>query len=58
MALDEVTTSTQGSFMSKEMGGIRYHKNECVFAMQSDLDEGIGSRETAISARRQTFTAW
>jgi hypothetical protein len=43
MALDEVMTSTQGSFISREMGGIQYSKNECVFAMQSDVDEGNGS---------------
>jgi rhamnose utilization protein RhaD (predicted bifunctional aldolase and dehydrogenase) len=39
MALDEVITLTQGSFISREMGGIRYRKNECVLAMQSDVDE-------------------
>ena len=44
MALDEVTTTTQGSFECRDMGGLKYRKNEIAFAMQSDVEEGIGSR--------------
>ena len=40
----EVTTTTKGSFISRQMSGLQYRKNECVFAMQSDVDERIGSR--------------
>ena len=42
MALDEVTTTTKGSSISREMGGLQYRKNEIVIAMQSDVDEWIG----------------
>ncbi len=46
MALEEVTTTTKGSFTTRTMGGLQYRRAECVFAMQSDVDEGIGSRST------------
>jgi hypothetical protein len=46
MALDKVATTTKGSFKSRKMGGLRHCKNESVFAMQSGVDEGIGSRAT------------
>ena len=38
MALEEVTTTTLGSFMTRSMGGLQYRRVECVFAMQSDVD--------------------
>jgi len=46
MALEEVSTTTKGSFQTRVMGGLQYRLPECVFAMQSDVDEGIGSRST------------
>ncbi len=45
MALEEVsTTATKGSFTTRIIGWLEFHLAECVFAMQSDVDEGIGSR--------------
>jgi hypothetical protein len=46
MALEEVTTTILGSFMTRSMGGLHYRRVECVFAMQSDVDDGIGSRSS------------
>jgi hypothetical protein len=46
MALEEVSTTTKGSFTTRTMGGLQYRRAECVFAMQSDVDEGIGSRSS------------
>ncbi len=46
MVLEEVSTTTKGSFQTRVMGGLEYRLPECVFAMQSDVDEGIGSRST------------
>ncbi len=43
MALEEVS---KGSFKTRVMGGPEYRQPECVFAMQSDVDEGIGSLST------------
>ncbi len=42
MALEEVFTTTKGSFKTRVMGGLEYRRPECVFAMQSAVDEGIG----------------
>ena len=46
MALEQVFTTTKGSFSTRTMGGLQYRRAECVFAMQSDVDEGIGSRSS------------
>jgi hypothetical protein len=46
MALEVVSTTTKGSFMTRTrtMGWLQYRRAECVFAMpQSDVDQGIGS---------------
>jgi hypothetical protein len=57
MALEEVSTTTKGSFKTRVMGWLEYCRPECVFAMQLDVDEGIGTDLPGTSARRQICTA-